>query len=258
MNVNYSKLLIAVTAAVLLSSSSVQASETDERIVDSANKSYVFKTYLSEDNINIQSKDGIVVLKGTVNDASHRSLAQETITSLPGVRSVDNQLVLKSDVPAEKSDSWIAIQVKTSLLFNRHVSGTKTQVSVVDGVVTLNGEAESQAQKDLVTEYTRDISGVKDIKNDMTVAKVSAEAKKTMGEKIDDASISAQVKTALLFYRSTSGLKIHVATNDGVVTLTGNARSAAERTLAAKYAGDVNGVNSVVNNVVVDDSLSKN
>ena len=63
------------------------------------------------------------------------------------------------------------MKVKTTLLFHRSVSGFKTEVNVKDGIVTLQGEATSQAQKDLTTEYAKDVDGVKDVKNEMTVCK---------------------------------------------------------------------------------------
>lgn len=242
-----------VAAAVLLTSVSAYASDTDARIESSAKKSYVFKTYLKDDVVKVQSKDGVVALTGTVAEESHISLAQETVASLPGVKSVDNQLVLKGERSAEESDGWIGTQVKWSLLYNRNVNGFGTQVLVTDGVVTLRGKAESQAQKDLTGEYAKDIKGVKEVKNEMTIAKVSGEPKKSMGEKIDDASITAQIKMAFLTHHSTSAFKTGVATDKGVVTLSGNAVNAAGKDMAAKVAGDVRGVTNVLNNMTVSD-----
>ncbi|MDO8580922.1 MAG: BON domain-containing protein [Candidatus Omnitrophota bacterium] len=257
MNVNYPRVLIAVTAAVLITSASARATETDERIESSAKQSYVFKTYLIDDAINAQSKDGVVTLMGTVKEESHKLLAQETVASLPGVKSVDNQLVFNGERPAENSDGWISLQVKYSLLYNRNVSGINTQVFVADGIVTLRGEAGSQAQKDLAGEYAKDIQGVKDVKNEMTIAKTPSEPKQTMGEKIDDASITAQVKMALLSHHSTSAFKTGVETNNGIVTLSGEAINAAGKDMVGKVASDINGVTNVVNNMTINDSLSK-
>ena len=70
------------------------------------------------------------------------------------------------------------------------MSAGKTEVDVKDGIVTLRGHAVSQAQKELTTEYAKDVEGVKDVKNEMTVAKTSIKPDKTVGEKVDDASIS--------------------------------------------------------------------
>jgi len=223
----------------------------DSSIESSAKKSYVFKTYLKTDDIKIQSKDGAVTLTGTVSEESHKSLAEETVASLPGVKSVDNKLELKGERPAENSDAWLITKVKATLLFHRSVSGIKTEVNVKDGIVTLQGEATSQAQKDLTTEYAKDVEGVKNVNNEMTVGKTSKKTR-TAGDKIDDASITAQVKMTLLYHRSTSALKTSVTTKKGVVTLGGKAKTAAEKDLATKFANDVNGVKEVKNRMTID------
>jgi osmotically-inducible protein OsmY len=184
-------------------------------------------------------------------------LAQETVANLPGVVNVDNQLKLQGQAPVENSDNWIGMQVKYSLLYNRNVSGINTKVAVVDGIVTLKGEAENQAQIDLAGEYAKDIKGVKDVKNEMTIAKVISVPKQTLAEKIDDASITAQIKMALLSHRSTSAFKTGVATLNGEVTLTGKADNAAGKDIASKLANDVYGVTKVVNNMTIEDVLSK-
>jgi hyperosmotically inducible periplasmic protein len=228
----------------------VYAGNMDGRIESSARQSYVFKTYLKNDDIKIVSSDGAVTLSGTVSEDSHKSLAQETVASLPGVKSVENKLEVKGESPPEKSDAWITAKVKTALLFHRNVS-TLTEVSTKDGVVTLHGDAASMAQKDLTTEYVRDVEGVRYVKNDMTVTK-DAPLLQTAGENIDDASITALVKMALLYHRSTSALNTSVTTDKGEVTLTGKARNEAEKDLAAKLASDVSGVKGVKNLMSVE------
>ncbi|HYG23057.1 MAG TPA: BON domain-containing protein [Verrucomicrobiae bacterium] len=85
----------------------------------------------------------------------------------------------------------------------------------------------------------------------MTVAKTAAEKPASLEEKIDDASITAQVKSSLLSHRSTSALKTKVVTVDGVVTVTGIAKNAAEKSLVTKLANDINGVISVVNDMTI-------
>jgi osmotically-inducible protein OsmY len=258
-SVNTGQTLILIAAsAVLLAGAPLRASETDDRIESSAKKSYVFKHYLTDDSIKIESKNGAVTLTGTVAEDSHIGLARDTVSGLPDVKSVDNRLVVKGEAPAEHSDTWIALKVKTALLFHRNVSATKTDVNVTDGIVSLSGKASSMAQKELTTEYAKDVEGVKAVKNEMTIVKTPAHPAETTGEKIDDASITAQVKASLLSHRSTSALKTGVETTDGVVTLSGIARNAAEKSLVTKLATDVNGVSSVVNNMTIDTTLSKN
>ena len=98
------------------------------------------------------------------------------------------------------------------------MSAGKTEVEVKDGIVTLRGHAVSHAQKELTTEYAKDVDGVKDIKNEVTVTKTSKKTR-PVGDKIDDASITAQVKMTLLYHRSTSALNTSVTTKKGMVTI---------------------------------------
>jgi osmotically-inducible protein OsmY len=123
-------------------------------------------------------------------------------------------------------------------------------VSAKDGVVTLRGDAASMAEKDLTTEYAKDIEGVKDINNQMTVSGKPIK-KETVGDKFDDASITAHVKMALLGHRSTSAVHTKVETKNGVVTLSGKAKNAAEIDLVTKYVSDIKGVNRVKNKMTI-------
>jgi osmotically-inducible protein OsmY len=223
----------------------------DSRIESSAKQSHVFKTYLKDDDIKIQSSGGAVTLTGIVSEESHKSLAQETVSSLPGVKSVDNRLEVKGESPAKNSDAWLTTKVKSTLLFHRSVSAM-TKINSKDGVVTLQGDTKSQAQKDLTTEYVKDVEGVKDVRNEMTVSKTPEKAHRTAGEKIDDASITALVKTTLLYHRSTSALNTKVTTKNGVVTLSGKAKNESEKNLATKLVDDVHGVKNVKNRMTVE------
>jgi len=245
--------IFVMVAAVALLAFSVpaQASKTDSRIESSAKKSYVFKTYLKNDAIKIQSRDGVVSLTGTVSEESHKSLARDTVSELPGVKSVDNRLEVKGEIPSKNTDTWLTTKVKTTLLFHRSVSAM-TEVNTKDGIVTLQGKADSQAQKDLTTEYVKDVEGVKGVNNELTVSKPSKKATRTTGEKIDDASVTALVKMTLLYHRSTSALDTKVATKNGVVTLSGKAKNEAEKNLASKYVEDVHGVKNVKNRMTIE------
>ncbi len=252
--------LVVTLASLFFINTNLYASEMDDRIEASAKQSYVFKVYLTSDDIKIQSTEGVVTLSGTVSEDSHKLLAGETLASLPGVKSFDNQLQVKSEMPALSPDAWLGIRVKSTLMFYRSLSATEIEVFAKEGVVTLRGKATSKAQKDLATEYTQDIDGVKDVKNEMVVAATPnkpgnqsmGEKMDTLGDTIDDASITALVKTTLLYHRSTSALKTIVETKDGVVTLAGQAGNLAEKDLTTKFVTDVHGVKRVINNMTVE------
>jgi osmotically-inducible protein OsmY len=122
--------------------------------------------------------------------------------------------------------------------------------AVKDGIVTLRGEAASRAQKDLATEYAKAVEGVHEVKNEMTVS--GAKTSETVGQDVDDASITAQVKMVLLYHRPASALNTSVTTNKGVVTLGGKVTNAAEKALTTKLVNDVTGVRSVKNLLTIE------
>jgi len=242
----------AAAFALLLICAPVHASKTDDRIESSAKKSYIFKTFLKDDDIKIQAKGGVVTLTGLVSEESYKSLAEKTVAGISGVKSVDNRLETKGAPPSANSDAWIKEKVKFILLFHRSVNAVKTEIDVKDGVVTLRGNATNLAQKELAAEYARDVDEVKDVRNEMTVSLTNEKTSKVAVEPIDDASITAQVNMALLLHRSTSGLKTSVTTKHGVVTVKGKAGTALIKDQVTKFVKDVHGVKSVNNQMTVE------
>ena len=73
----------------------------------------------------------------------------------------------------------------------------------------------------------------------------------TMGQNIDDTTITTSVKTKLAAEKSITLTRVQVDTNRGVVQLTGVVDSAADRSKAEQVARSVGGVKSVVNNLQV-------
>lgn len=235
--------LIAASSVSMFAGSSV-----DRKIEDAAKASYNFRTVL-EDTITVKANDGIVTLTGMVADKDLKSLAEDTVTNLPGVRRVDNQITLDPALK-EHSDAWIAWKVRYQLLVHSNVSFSATQINVQNGVVTLTGTAENLAQKELTAEYAKSIDNVKSVNNQIIVQAAPADAK-TVAESIDDVSITSQVKYALLSHKSTSALKTSVSTNEGIVVIKGVAANDAEKSLVGKLAESIRGVKSVDNQMTV-------
>jgi len=240
--------LVAFSIIATSSVSLFASSEIDRKIEDAAKASYNYRTVL-ENHVSVKANDGVVTLTGTVGDKDLKALAEDTVTNLPDVTRVDNQITLDPAL-TEHSDGWIAIKLRTQLLVRSNVSATNTTVRVKDGVVTLTGTADNMAQKELTGEYAKEIDWVKSVKNDIVVNASPAPAQ-TVGEKIDDTSITTQVKYALFSHKSTSALKTKIITTDGVVAVSGEAGSDAEKTLVSKLAESIRGVKSVTNNMTV-------
>jgi hyperosmotically inducible protein len=71
-----------------------------------------------------------------------------------------------------------------------------------------------------------------------------------MASAVDDAAITAQVKTAIMAEPALKSTDINVDTKDGTVTLTGTVPSATLKDRAKEIASSVGGVKSVHDNLV--------
>lgn len=74
------------------------------------------------------------------------------------------------------------------------------------------------------------------------VAPLSAACGKTVGETIDDTTITTRVKTAMLNDPAVGGMRIDVDTYKGVVTLSGRVKTQAEKEQALALARRIDGV----------------
>lgn len=88
----------------------------------------------------------------------------------------------------------------------------------------------------------------------VTVTVFASACGKSVGETVDDAGITAQVKTALLNDPDVSGLRIDVDTSKGLVTLSGVVKSKDEETKAVAIARRVDGVRDVKSTLQVSPS----
>jgi hyperosmotically inducible protein len=78
---------------------------------------------------------------------------------------------------------------------------------------------------------------------------VATRTQKTLGETIDDGTITTRVKAALIANAATEARNINVDTRRGVVQLNGFVETAPGRAAAVRTASEVSGVKSVENNL---------
>lgn len=87
----------------------------------------------------------------------------------------------------------------------------------------------------------------------------SAKPERSAAQAIDDAAITASIKTRLLADERTKGFDVNVDTHNGIVTLTGGADSQGAKQAAQQLAGEVEGVVLIKNELIVaaDDSEAR-
>ncbi|GDY13824.1 hypothetical protein LBMAG53_27020 [Planctomycetota bacterium] len=248
-----------VAGLFLVGNAGLGAAEAEAKasIQSTFESTYIYRTFLKEDAVRAEERDGLIILTGQVAEPSHKYLAQEAVAGLSGVSSVDNRLQVKSE-GTEKSDSWIQSKVRSVLALHRNVSDGKAQVDIKDGVITLRGEATTWTQRIFAAEYAEDVEGVIRVINLMTVQPLpvredrGGHVGRSADDLIDDASVAALVRSVLANHRSTMQINVKVAARDGVVTLIGSARNPTEKYLVTILVSDIQGVTAVKNVMTVE------
>jgi len=154
-------------------------------------------------------------------------------------------------------DAWIDGKAEATLLFNGNLDSFDINTDVKNGNVVLTGKVENSVDKKLAEELVANIDGVTSVDNKLTVVadndmhqEMSDDMEETVDEgtnELTDAKIATVIKTRLLMDTDISGFDIDVDVENGIVKLTGEVDSDAERDLAveiAKNASDVKDVES--------------
>jgi osmotically-inducible protein OsmY len=113
------------------------------------------------DNISATSYNRQVLLTGQVPDEALRARAAEVVKGIPDVRTVFNELSISgvTSLTSDANDVSITTKVKTRLLRDDRVPGTKIKVVTESAVVYLMGLV-TQAEAEAATEIARTTAGV--------------------------------------------------------------------------------------------------
>ena len=159
-------------------------------------------------------------------------------------------------VSQEVIDARQESQIWTTYALNPYLRANTLSVSVHKGKATLTGTVEESVNKDLAKQIALGVTGVKEVDNQIVVQAgyivPASSANRSYGEVIDDATITAAVKSKLLWSKHADGLTTDVDTKLGRVTLKGTATTGAASDLASRLALNTRGVLSVDNQLVVN------
>jgi osmotically-inducible protein OsmY len=225
-----------------------QAAVTDQQIAALAKSTYVFQTYLKNDDIDVESNDGVVRLTGSVAEDSHKVLAEATVMSLPGVQRVEDRLQSKAPNAPPTSDDWIESTLRFAFQFHRSFNPAP-RIEVDHGVVTLTGMVTGGTEQKLAVECARGIAGVRGVVNHLTVIPTTPPPPRIQ-RPVDDASITAEARVVLLLHHITSPLPLEISTANGSMTVGGIVKTAAAKSLVTLLLQDLPGVTEVKNQLV--------
>ena len=146
-------------------------------------------------------------------------------------------------------------QIWTTYALSPYLRANDLGVSVHDGKATLTGKVEESVNKELAEQIALGVNGIKNVDNQIVIqgdySPPARSAERSYGEVIDDATITSQVKSKLVWSKNTEGLSTNVTTKRGKVSLVGTADSGAAKDLAGRLAMNTPGVVSVDNQLVV-------
>jgi hyperosmotically inducible protein len=119
--------------------------------------------------VSVETKNGVVMLRGKVDSADAKSAAADIAKGLEGVKDVKNELQVVA--PSERAqvtanDKEITKSVEQRLKQDPQLK--KIDARVDSGVVILTGEVPSIGASAKASEVARGVPGVRFVKNDLT------------------------------------------------------------------------------------------
>jgi len=182
-------------------------------------------------------------------------LASAISLALASISGAANADTMSQDVTSARQES----QISTTYSLNPYLRVNDLTVSVNNGTATLSGTVEEDVDKELAKQIAMGVSGIENVDNQIKVEADYVSPARTSGERsfaeiVDDATITATVRSKLLWSKHTEGLKMDVDTLMGKVTLLGSAENAAAKEIAGRMARNTRGVVAVDNQLVVDES----
>ena len=142
------------------------------------------------------------------------------------------------DEPSGREQMKTEKLIQQNLQNDRDLANNPIDVKVADGVATLKGTVDSNTERDMAVRLAS-VSGVRVVDDQLKVGSAGAQAT------LEDSAITTKIKTEILANTDLRRSDISVATNNGVVTLTGTVPSQEMRQLAVDLARHTGGVTHV-------------
>ncbi|MFW6219151.1 MAG: BON domain-containing protein [Bacteroidota bacterium] len=212
----------------------------------------LFDPAIEKHEINVEARDGMVKLTGTVDSWQEKELAEEATEGLKGVKDIINNIDFVSSTE-DRSDEEIEAEITATLENDIRVDDALLDVKVKDGIVTLSGTVKSVAEKSQALADAW-VNGVKDINSEELEVKywpMDENIRKEAFVPKDDETIKKAIKDAFLFDPRINYFEPEIEVDKGIVTLSGNVNTLRAKKAAGDDARNITGVIKVINNISV-------
>lgn len=209
----------------------------DEQIKKAVVDILYWDSRVDASNVDVEVKDGIVTLRGTVPSYAVKEAALFDTWKIPGVKKVNNNSFVKFPTSAKTlSDSQIETSIVKQLGWNDSTRNENIHVKVKKGEVTLEGHVDAYWKIFRAQQITSDVMGVTDIENKLTVVPT---------ETVTDQVIATEIMNAIDRSYIVDTNDVDVKVKDGIVTLSGNLSNRANCEAALECAYNTYGVKDV-------------
>ena len=157
---------------------SVSCSQSDVGITTAVKSRLAADDEVKAYQIDVDTRDKIVTLTGTVDTARAKTRAVEIARLEKGVFQVTDNITVTPSAPPVPTDASLTAAVKTKLGADTSLSGSRITVDTLDGVVTLSGEVRSQAEKDVAVRLARDTAGVREVNDRLVITSVKSTSRR--------------------------------------------------------------------------------
>jgi osmotically-inducible protein OsmY len=159
-------------------------------------------------------------------------------------------LASEHDKPAAGfENTWQEAQIWTTYKISPYLRKSNIEITVKDGIVTLHGIVSEDVDKELAEAIASGVTGVRSVDNfirvDHNYQHPVADAERGFAEMVDDASITAAIKSKILWSKMSDGMATEVDTYLGKVTLAGEVSDEESMKMLERLAKNTNGVVSV-------------
>jgi len=142
-------------------------SKIDDSLIETKVSVNIAKASPDLDNnshIVVTSFNGIVLLAGQTPRADLKQLAEQTAAAVQKVKKVNNELqvIAPSSMLARSSDAWLTSKIKTEMLTDSAIPGSRIKVVTENGIVYLLGLL-TQQEATRATSLVQGVSGVQKI-----------------------------------------------------------------------------------------------
>ncbi|WP_110948509.1 BON domain-containing protein [Pseudomonas bohemica] len=142
-------------------------SKIDDSLIETKVAVNVAKASPDLDNashIVVTSFNGVVLLAGQTPRADLKQLAEQTASQVQKVKKVNNELqvIEPSSLLARSNDAWLTSKIKTEMLTDSAIPGSRIKVVTENGIVYLLGLL-TQAEANRATNLVQGVAGVQKI-----------------------------------------------------------------------------------------------